>query len=62
MDQELLTSGKETLIINRNHRSFMVMPLKREGNNIGLIHCVVGDEEVSTEVVKDCLVPLLMKY
>ena len=40
----------------------MVMPLKREGNNIGLIHCVVGDEEVSNEVVKDCLVPLLMKY
>ena len=51
MDLELTDSGKEVLLVNRNGRSFMVIPLMKEDINIGLIHCVVGDEKVDTEVI-----------
>ena len=62
---ELVASGKEVLTVTRNERTFTTLLLKKEGRRSGLIHLMMGkdaSEEVDYTVVRECLVPLLMKY
>lgn len=41
---ELVSSGKEMLTISRNARTFVLFPLKHNGEIEGLIHCLLTQE------------------
>jgi hypothetical protein len=51
------------LNVTRSGRTFAILPLKKEGRNMGLIHCMVAtDQKIDYAVVSECLVPLLLKH
>ena len=49
--------------MTRGGRNFTILPLRREGKEVGLIHLVVGEGiVVDFTLLRECLVPLVMKF
>ena len=59
---ELVTSGKEYLVIVRNDKAFNIIPIKSEKGCIGFINYTsVGEEKIDHHLMEDCLVPLILR-
>lgn len=60
---ELLNSGKEIMTITRNGKTFTILPLKKNAEVVGMIHCdSIREGGIDYNVVCECLVPLIMKH
>jgi hypothetical protein len=59
--EELISSGKDLLVINRNGQLFNILPIWVKNERMGLVNYVSSSEKNDNEVVSQCLVPLLLK-